>query len=92
MDDLLQPLASQSTALASLKKSTKVLTSSSEKNKPLAAPLPQRTQERLDREAAYEQTKEEVEKWDETIKRIKEVCSIFVKCVCVVIFFNFIIV
>lgn len=40
--------------------------------KTLSAPLPQRTQERVDREAAYEQTKEEVDKWSETMKRIKE--------------------
>ncbi|KIJ66588.1 hypothetical protein HYDPIDRAFT_174627 [Hydnomerulius pinastri MD-312] len=72
LDDLLAPLASSSTALAALKKSTKPLTSSSAKTKTLAAPLPQRAQERLDREAAYEQTKEEVDKWSATMKRIKE--------------------
>lgn len=38
----------------------------------LSAPLPQRTQEKVDREAAYEQTKEEVDKWTGTMKRIKE--------------------
>ncbi|TDL26360.1 Utp14-domain-containing protein [Rickenella mellea] len=70
--DLLTPLATSSTVLTSLKKSTKVLTSSSEKNKPLPAPLPQRSQERVDREAAYEETKKEVDKWNDTIKRIKE--------------------
>ncbi|KAH7886384.1 Utp14 protein-domain-containing protein [Phlebopus sp. FC_14] len=72
LDDLLAPLASTSTALASLKKSTKPLGSSSSKTKTLSAPLPQRTQERLDREAAYEQTKEEVDKWAATMKRIKQ--------------------
>ncbi|KAF9528093.1 Utp14 protein-domain-containing protein [Crepidotus variabilis] len=61
LDDLLAPLASQSSALQSLKKSTKVLSSSSLKNQTLSAPLPQRAQERLDREAAYEQTKQEAE-------------------------------
>ncbi|KAF8837629.1 Utp14-domain-containing protein [Paxillus ammoniavirescens] len=71
LDDLLAPLASSS-ALAALKKSTKPLTSSSSKTKTLSAPLPQRAQERLDREAAYEQTKEEVDKWSSTMKRIKE--------------------
>lgn len=40
--------------------------------KTLSAPLPQRAQERLDREAAYEQTKEEIDKWGATMKRIKE--------------------
>ncbi|KAF8555092.1 Utp14-domain-containing protein [Imleria badia] len=71
LDDLLAPLASSS-SLAAFKKSTKPLTSSSTKTKTLSAPLPQRAQERLDREAAYEQTKEEVDKWSATMKRIKE--------------------
>jgi U3 small nucleolar RNA-associated protein 14 len=72
LDDLLAPLASSS-ALTALKKSTRVLTSTSNKTKTLSAPLPQRAQERLDREAAYEQTKEEVDKWSATMKRIKQV-------------------
>lgn len=73
LDDLLAPLASQSSTLLSLKKSTKILASaSSSKAKTLSAPLPHRIQERLDREAAYEQTKEEVDKWSGTMKRIRE--------------------
>jgi U3 small nucleolar RNA-associated protein 14 len=44
--------------------------------KALPAPLPQRTKERFDREAAYEQTKDEVDKWSATMKRIKEVVSL----------------
>ena len=72
LNDLLAPLASQSANVLSLKASTKPLASSS-KTKTLSAPLPQRTQERIDREAAYEQTKEEVDKWSATMKRIKEV-------------------
>ena len=51
----------------------KALTSSSSKNQPLSAPLPTRTQERLDREAAYEQTKQEGDKWSSTMRRIQEV-------------------
>jgi U3 small nucleolar RNA-associated protein 14 len=74
LDDLLVPLASQSSTLLSLKMSTKILASaSSSKAKTLSAPLPHRIQERLDREAAYEQTKEEVDKWSGTMKRIREV-------------------
>lgn len=46
--------------------------SSNAKNQPLPAPLPTRTQERIDREAAYEQTKQEVDKWSETMKKIQE--------------------
>lgn len=70
LDDLLAPLAAQSSNLMSFKKSAKVLASSSRK---LSAPLPQRTAERLDREAAYEQTKEEVDKWKSTMQRIRDV-------------------
>ncbi|TFK56541.1 Utp14-domain-containing protein [Heliocybe sulcata] len=70
LDDLLSPLASQSSALLSLKKAAKPLISTSKGA--LDAPLPTRTQERLDREAAYEQTKDEVDKWKATMKRIKE--------------------
>ncbi|KAF8890085.1 Utp14 protein-domain-containing protein [Infundibulicybe gibba] len=75
LEDLLAPLASTSQAtLQSLKQSTSALlpTSSKTKAQTLSAPLPQRTQERLDREAAYEQTKQEVDKWSGTMKRIKE--------------------
>ncbi|KAI0936890.1 hypothetical protein AcW1_001012 [Taiwanofungus camphoratus] len=71
-DDLITPLASQSSNLMSLRKSAKILTSQSGANRTLTAPLPQRTAERLDREAAYEQTREEVDKWKATMQRIKE--------------------
>ncbi|TBU39857.1 Utp14-domain-containing protein [Dichomitus squalens] len=73
LDDLLAPLeGGQSANLQSLRKSAKVLASTGGKIKTLSAPLPQRTAERLDREAAYEQTKEEVDKWKVTMQRIKE--------------------
>ncbi|KAI0334039.1 Utp14-domain-containing protein [Cubamyces sp. BRFM 1775] len=72
LDDLLAPLEGQSSNLQSLKKSAKVLSSSAGKVKTLSAPLPQRAAEKLDREAAYEQTKEEVDKWKATMQRIKE--------------------
>jgi U3 small nucleolar RNA-associated protein 14 len=38
----------------------------------LPAPLPTIVQDRLDREAAYEKTKEEGQKWSGAMKRIKE--------------------
>lgn len=76
LDDLLAPLASHSTAGLSLKNTVKILDSSRTRGAPLSAPLPQRTQDRLDREAAYEQTKTEVDKWNETMKQIKEVMFI----------------
>jgi U3 small nucleolar RNA-associated protein 14 len=72
LEDLLAPLASQpSSNLLALKKSTKALGTT--KAGALPAPLPVRTQERLDRAAAYERTREEVEKWAPTMRRIKEV-------------------
>lgn len=76
LDDLLAPLASHSAAGLSIKKTVKILDSSWTRGAPLSAPLPQRTQDRLDREAAYEQTKTEVDKWNETMKQIKEVMLI----------------
>jgi U3 small nucleolar RNA-associated protein 14 len=76
LDDLLAPLASHSTAGLSIKKTVKILDSSRTRGAPLSVPLPQRTQDRLDREAAYEQTKTEVDKWNETMKQIKEVMAI----------------
>ncbi|KAF8273841.1 Utp14 protein-domain-containing protein [Lactarius quietus] len=72
LNDLLAPLAQRSSAVLSLKKSVKILDSSRARGAPLSAPLPQRTQERLDREAAYELTKAEVDKWTDTMKQIKE--------------------
>ena len=78
LDDLLAPLASESSStLQSLKQAAKALrpsvSSSKRKAQTLSAPLAQRAQERLDREAAYEQTKEEVDKWTDTMKRIRQV-------------------
>ncbi|KAH8991945.1 Utp14-domain-containing protein [Lactarius akahatsu] len=72
LNDLLAPLATRS---SSLKKSVKILDSSRARGVPLPAPLPQRTQERLNREAAYEQTKAEIDKWTDTMKQIKEVAE-----------------
>ncbi|GAA6001595.1 hypothetical protein JCM10207_006743 [Rhodosporidiobolus poonsookiae] len=37
----------------------------------LAAPLPGRLQDKIDREAAYDRTKEETDKWNETVRRMK---------------------
>ncbi|KAI0271451.1 Utp14 protein-domain-containing protein [Gloeopeniophorella convolvens] len=72
LDDLLASLASQSADVLSLEKSVKVLDPSRSRGAPLSAPLPQRTQERLDREAAYEETKKEVDKWKDVMRQIKD--------------------
>ncbi|VDC05781.1 unnamed protein product [Peniophora sp. CBMAI 1063] len=71
LDDLLAPLTSASDSVLALKKSAKTLTSN-RTGKKLSAPLATRAQERLDREAAYEQTKAEVDKWNDTMKQIRE--------------------
>lgn len=76
LEDLIAPLAPRSSAALSLKKSVKVLDASRTRGAPLSVPLPQRTQDRLNREAAYEQTKAEVDKWKETMKQIEEVVHI----------------
>jgi U3 small nucleolar RNA-associated protein 14 len=73
LDDLL------SLAPTSLRTSTAVLALASKKKKTLEAPLPQRAQERMDREAAYERTKEEVDKWEPAMRRIREVSGL---CLC----------
>ncbi|KAF3994125.1 hypothetical protein FT663_01625 [Candidozyma haemuli var. vulneris] len=43
-----------------------------EESKPVAVPLPKRIQTRNDRRAAYEITKEEVNKWKETVRTLQE--------------------
>ncbi|GAA5985478.1 hypothetical protein JCM11641_007081 [Rhodosporidiobolus odoratus] len=86
LDDLLSTFSdSKNPRLAALRKSLKPLapssSSSAEKlntfnshlkaSGPLAAPLPGRLQDKVDREAAYEKTKEETDKWNETVRRMK---------------------
>lgn len=66
LTSLLQPLPE--TSSTSLLKTAKALAPAA-----LAAPLPTRTQEKLDRAAAYDATKDEVAKWAPAMKRIKEV-------------------
>jgi len=76
LEDLINPLSASGVDTASsLKKAIKPLALSNPKNHALSAPLPTRTQEKLDREAAYEQTKKEADKWNDTMKRIREVSS-----------------
>ena len=72
LDDLLTPLPSSSKDLGALKKAAKQLTSVDSNVKKLDAPLPHRLKEKLDREAAYEQTKEEINKWQDTMFMIKD--------------------
>ncbi|GAA5916095.1 hypothetical protein JCM6882_003934 [Rhodosporidiobolus microsporus] len=85
LDDLLSGFSdSKNPRLASLRKSLKPLTGSSsstdkltttnshlKSSGALAAPLPGRLQDKIDREAAYEKTKEETDKWNETVRRMK---------------------
>ncbi|KIY51181.1 Utp14-domain-containing protein [Fistulina hepatica ATCC 64428] len=76
LEDLIAPFQSSSDA-TSLLSAVKVLAATSNnksktKARTLDAPLPQRAQEKLEREAAYEQTKQEVDKWSDTMKQIRE--------------------
>lgn len=82
LDDLLASFASsKNPRLAALRKTLKPLVASSTSTAPstshlkapgpLAAPLPGRLQDKIEREAAYEKTKEETDKWNETVRRMK---------------------
>lgn len=84
IDDLIKPISEQAgTSLTSLRNKTKALRSSTDGEGKqavasmkgggtLSAPLPSIIQDRLDRSAAYEETKAEVEGWQSTIKRLRE--------------------
>lgn len=45
---------------------------------PLAAPVPSRVQDRMDREAGYEKSKEEVTRWDPLVQKNRQVGRDFV--------------
>jgi U3 small nucleolar RNA-associated protein 14 len=84
IDDLMEPLKEQGgTAFTSLRDtakilkpkrgdSTKAVAASKKGGGALQAPLPSIVQDRLDRSAAYDETKAEVQGWQPTIKRIRE--------------------
>ncbi|PCH34293.1 Utp14-domain-containing protein [Wolfiporia cocos MD-104 SS10] len=72
LTDLFTPLLGNIPALQSFNRSARFLAPSSRSGNTISAPLPQRMAERLDRQAAYEQTKQEVDKWQATMKHIKE--------------------
>ncbi|GAA5851356.1 hypothetical protein JCM3766R1_007011 [Sporobolomyces carnicolor] len=86
LEDLLSSFAdSKNPRLANLRKTLKPLAQTAESNLaaptgstsalkragPISAPLPARLQDKVDREAAYEKTKEETDKWNETVKKMK---------------------
>lgn len=85
LEDLLASFASsKNPKLAALRKTLKPLavisstsTSTSTSHShlktqgPLAAPLPARLQDKIEREAAYGKTKEETDKWNESVRRMK---------------------
>lgn len=49
-----------------------ILIDQTEKSKTLPTPLPKRIQQRHDREVAYEITKEEVSKWEDTVQKNRQ--------------------
>lgn len=67
LNDLLAPTSSLRTSAA--------LALASAKKKTLEVPLPLRARERVDREAAYERTKEEVDVWEPAMRRIRAVST-----------------
>ncbi|GAA6021465.1 hypothetical protein JCM11491_006504 [Sporobolomyces phaffii] len=86
LEDLLSSFAdSKNPRLANLRKSLKPLAATSDSSLaaptgstsalkragPISAPLPARLQDKVDREAAYEKTKEETDKWNDTVKKMK---------------------
>ncbi|GAA5952349.1 hypothetical protein JCM3765_001949 [Sporobolomyces pararoseus] len=86
LEDLLSSFAdSKNPRLANLRKTLKPLAATAESNLaaptgstsalkragPISAPLPPRLQDKVDREAAYEKTKEETDKWNDTVKKMK---------------------
>lgn len=86
LDDLLASFAgSKNPKLAALRKTLKPLAAASSASSstksgslshlkssgPLAAPLPARLQDKIEREAGYEKTKEETDKWNATVRRMK---------------------
>ncbi|KAG8832010.1 hypothetical protein FRC17_002229 [Serendipita sp. 399] len=70
--DLIAPLTADGPNTSAIGISAVAKALNSSKAAPLSAPLPTRIQDRVDRQAAYEQTKAEVQKWEPTMKRIKE--------------------
>ncbi|CAO1622970.1 unnamed protein product [Jaminaea pallidilutea] len=82
INDLLAPIDGGSNAnLASLRSSSRALGQSGDRRQPVAsrrgggalsAPLPDVVQDRLQRSAGYALSQEEAEKWQSTIKRVRE--------------------
>ncbi|KAA1105007.1 hypothetical protein PGTUg99_004958 [Puccinia graminis f. sp. tritici] len=72
LEDLLSNLSS-TPGISELKKSLKPLITSNKSSKagPIPAPLETRRQQQIERQAAYELTKKEMSKWDETTKLAK---------------------
>ncbi|KAF7303869.1 UTP14-domain-containing protein [Mycena indigotica] len=74
LDDFLQPLATES-GMSDVRKNLAALDKKkTKKNGPglLSAPLPTRVQDRIDRTAAYEETRQEVQKWEGSMKLLRE--------------------
>lgn len=70
--DLITPLSAEQGNPSTLTLKSAAKTLNSAKAGPLSAPLPTRIQDRLERQAAYEQTKTEIQTWEPTMRRIRE--------------------
>ncbi|KAG8378493.1 hypothetical protein BUALT_Bualt08G0142900 [Buddleja alternifolia] len=71
--DLLDPLHGKS-GFSKLRKS---LNRMEKKSMPTLAPLPKTDQERLERKAAYEQSKKDITKWETLVKRNREAPTLY---------------
>ncbi|XP_010259528.1 PREDICTED: uncharacterized protein C57A7.06 [Nelumbo nucifera] len=73
IQDLLEPLHGKP-GYSKLRKRVQQL---EKKSMPLQAPLPKVDREKLDRKAAYEQSKKEITKWEPLVKRNREAPTIY---------------
>ncbi|PRQ26398.1 putative small-subunit processome, Utp14 protein [Rosa chinensis] len=71
--DLLDPLQGKH-GYSKLKKRVRIL---DKKSTPIQAPLPKPVQQRLERNAAYDKSKEELRKWEPIVKRNREAPTIY---------------
>ncbi|XP_073275995.1 uncharacterized protein [Primulina huaijiensis] len=73
IQDLVEPLH----GMSGFSKLRKDLRRMEKKSAPIIAPLPKADQERLERKAAYEQSKKDITKWDPLVKKNREAPTLY---------------
>eukprot|EP00879_Flechtneria_rotunda_P017580 GHRR01018430.1.p1 GENE.GHRR01018430.1~~GHRR01018430.1.p1 ORF type:complete len:147 (+),score=59.72 GHRR01018430.1:219-659(+) len=85
LSDLLDGLGaaggSSQAAAAGLGVARKLLEKLDKKSQPVSAPLPRTVAERLDRKAGYDDTKQEVTKWQPIVKVSSQLCQAQASCI-----------